>query len=127
MKRSLILSVAILAVILLLGGYVEHATQSAARRYQQALYDVGSSLENADWPQARDQLAALSARWERECEGIQLWVNHADTDAVTHALNGLIASVDLRDILSSRLYLGECLENFNHLHHRDAFTLKNIL
>ena len=127
MKRSVILICVLLSAILALGGYVERSTHDAARRYQQALHQVGEAFEAARWEEALRMLSEISASWQKEREGIQLWVNHADTDAVTRALTGLKSSLQSRDLLSSRLYLGECLENFNHLHHRDAFTLKNIL
>lgn len=70
---------------------------------------------------------AISSAWARESGWVQLWVNHADTDNVTQALRGLMSAISLQDEMNALLYYGDCLENFGHLHHRDAFTLKNIL
>ena len=127
MKRSLIVAVVILILVAAMGGGCEYYTHRLVRSCQAALTDIAGSMAKEQWQAAVDGVERLSLRWERVCSWVQLWVNHADTDAVSHALRGLLASLNQRDRLSSMLYYGECVENFAHLHHRDAFTLKNIL
>ena len=127
MRRSIIVALAVAIVTLALGLFSEGRISALAEGCQQGLYRVGESLNAEDWTRAQAQTTALLARWEKEIDAVQLWVNHEDACAVTRSLRGLLASLTLRDSLSSLLYYGECMENFAHLYHRDAFTLKNIL
>lgn len=127
MKRSLIVAVVILVLVAAVGGGCEAYTHRLVRACQAELTRAAGDMANARWQAAAARVEQLALRWEGACAWVQLWVNHADTDAVSHALRGLLASVNQRDHLSSMLYYGECVENFAHLHHRDAFTLKNIL
>ena len=127
MKRRVIIILAVLAFIAGVGGVCEAAGHVASRRYTESLEAVMEDFEAGDWEGAEDGASRLFARWEEECGLFQTWMRHTDTDAVTHALRALRASLSERDRLSVLLYYGECLENFSHLHHRDAFTLKNIL
>ncbi len=127
MKRSLIVSVVILVLVAAVGGGCELYTHRLVRSYQEALTAIAGRLAQGQWEEASARTERLSLRWEQACAWVQLWINHADTDAVSHALRGLQASLNQRDLLSSMLYYGESVENFAHLHHRDAFTLKNIL
>lgn len=127
MRRSLIVSLLILAFTAAVGGTCEWYNGDLARRYAEGLLSVSEALSGERWEEAGRQVSALSQRWNREKTWVQLWVNHAETDAVTYALRGLEVSIRERDRLSAWLYYGESGENFAHLHHRDAFTLKNIL
>ena len=127
MRRSVTVAAVILVLVLAVGGGCEWANGRLVRKYQLQLLRVGSALAEEQWQAARRSAEQLSADWERESAVVQLWVNHGDTDAVTHALRGLVSAIALRDSLSSLLFYGDCMENFAHLHHRDAFTLKNIL
>lgn len=127
MRRSLTVSIAIVFLILSVGLFCEGAAGEAARHYQGRLTEINARLQQAEWTEARQMLLALSSQWEKESGWMQLWIHHAETVAVSHALRGLIASAQAEDPLSCQLYFDECMENFDHLHHRDAFTLKNIL
>ncbi len=127
MKRSLIVAVVILILVAAVGGGCEYYTHRLVHACQATLTRAAGDVAVGRWQDALEGAEQLSLRWEGACAWIQLWVNHADTDAVSHALRGLLASLNQRDRLSSMLYYGECVENFAHLHHRDAFTLKNIL
>lgn len=127
MKRSLIVSIVILVLVAAVGGGCELITHRLVRGYQEALTAIAGRLAVDRWQEAAARTERLSKQWEQASAWVQLWVNHADTDAVSHALRGLLASIRQQDSLSSMLYYGECVENFTHLHHRDAFTLKNIL
>ena len=127
MKRSLIVAVAILLLVAAVGGGCEMYTHRLVRACQAELTRAAGEMANARWQAAAARVEQLALRWEGACAWVQLWVNHADTDAVTHALRGLEISAQNEDFLSAMLFYGDCVENFDHLHHRDAFTLKNIL
>ena len=127
MRRSLIVSLVILLLVAAVGGGCEIYTGLLVRRFQSMLAQAGADAAQGRWEEATGRVEKISLQWEKECAWVQLWANHAETDAVRGALRGLLTSLDARDSLSSMLYYGECVENFAHLHHRDAFTLKNIL
>lgn len=127
MRRCVIVIAVILALVVCAGGLCEGYNSALVRRYRQVLLPISAAIQQENWQEAARQTAALAQQWDREAGWVQLWIHHAETDAVSHALNGLSASLAARDTLSSWLYYGECIENFAHLHHRDAFTLKNIL
>lgn len=127
MRRCVIVSIAILIFIALVGGACEGCNAGIERRYGDGLRLLGAALGERKWREARLDAERIAARWEKEMPWIQLWVNHAETDAVTHALRALQSSIGEEDRLSAMLYYDECVENFAHLRHRDAFTLKNIL
>ncbi|MBQ9299753.1 MAG: DUF4363 family protein [Clostridia bacterium] len=121
------MSVTILLLVAAVCGTCEWYNGASVRRYRLALMPVEAALDGGQWEEALRLTQQISIQWEREAGFIQLWINHADTDAVTHALRGLEISARNADFLSAMLFYGDCVENFDHLHHRDAFTLKNIL
>ncbi|MBQ9196292.1 MAG: DUF4363 family protein [Clostridia bacterium] len=127
MKRCALVIVAVLSLVAAVCGYCEWYNGHTARRYALALEPVEKAVEEENWEDAASRTSMLLSQWERESGFIQLWINHADTDAVSHALRGLLTAARNADSLSALLFYGDCLENFDHLHHRDAFTLKNIL
>ena len=127
MRRCLTVSLAILLLVAAVGGGCELYTAHAVADYRQAMLPVEAAILAGGWQRAQALAEKVAARWEKDYELVQLWVNHADADAVSRALRGLNTAVVQRDRLSALLYYGDCVENFAHLHHRDAFTLKNIL
>lgn len=127
MRRSLILLLVVTVLVLGLGVLCEWGNQRVSQKYQDAMLQVGVALGDGRWEQAETMTMAISSAWARESGWVQLWVNHADTDNVTQALRGLMSAISLQDEMNALLYYSDCLENFGHLHHRDAFTLKNIL
>ncbi len=127
MRRNLIVSLAILLLVAAVGGACEKYNADLTARYRRLLLPVETAMAREDWREAGALAQQICDRWQRESGWVQLWINHGDTDAVSHALRGLCAAIAQRDRLSAALYWGDCLENFAHLHHRDAFTLKNIL
>ena len=127
MRRCLTVSLVILLLVAAVGGGCEWYTAHAVAAYRQALLPVEAAMAAGGWQKAQALAESVATRWERDYALVQLWVNHADADAVSRALRGLITAIVQRDRLSALLYYGDCVENFAHLHHRDAFTLKNIL
>ena len=118
---------AILLLVCAVCGVCEAYNGKTVRRYCLSLLLVETALNKSNYDEAARLTQRLSAQREREAAWMQLWINHADTDAVTHALRGLETCARQADFLHAMLFYGDCVENFDHLHHRDAFTLKNIL
>ena len=70
---------------------------------------VEAAILAGGWQRAQALAEKVAARWEKDYELVQLWVNHADADAVSRALRGLNTAVVQRDRLSALLYYGDCM------------------
>ena len=127
MKRQLILTLCLLFSILLLGIFCESSSSRIARDYQNDMLSVAMHLSEKDWESALRRTESIHMDWQKKSRVVQLWVNHADIDHVTEALLALRAAIIAEDFSTSLAAYGQCTENFGHLHHRDAFTLRNIL
>lgn len=127
MKRQLILTLSLLAFTLLLGLACEYGSYRVANDFQSDMLSVGLHLAEEDWESALLRTENIYADWQKECRIVQLWVNHADIDHVTGSLISLRAAIITQDLSAALTAYGESVENFGHLHHRDAFTLRNIL
>lgn len=127
MKRRLIVTIVVTVLVLLLGAACEVASARIASAYKQDISRVGGALDTDDWPAALQFLDETEQKWDKQNVAVQLWVNHADTDHITLGLKRLRAALLAGDKSSALSQYFELMENFGHLHHRDAFTLKNIL
>jgi len=127
MRRCVTVILAVAVLTAALGGGMEYKKNRVSQHYQQELVHLGGLLAERRWQEAGQALEALRQEWQRDGALVQLWVHHAETDAVSHALRSLGAALSQKNETDALLYFGDCLENFDHLHRRDAFTLKNIL
>ena len=83
--------------------------------------------EKSDWDRARATIAAYIDDWEDVTPWLQILINHDDIDDVTLALTRLEAAVVAREQGDCYEACAELAENARHIHHRDAFTLGNVL
>lgn len=127
MKRQLILTLTLLLFMLLIGCVCEYSSSRIASSYQNDMLSVASCLSEENWEGALSRAESICADWKKESRVVQLWVNHADIDHVTEGLISLRSALIARDFPSALTAYSQCTENFAHLHHRDAFTLQNIL
>lgn len=127
MKRQLILTLVLLAVTLLVGLACEYGSLQVARTYQNDLLSVALALSEEDWDNALLHTENICVGWQKQSRIVQLWINHKDIDDVAAGLIDLRAALLSRDFSAALSACGQCVENFGHLHHRDAFTLRNIL
>jgi len=127
MKRQLILTLTLMVLVLLLGLSCEYGSRTIADHFQGGMLRVALALSEEEWDKALLHTENIYMQWQQKSRFVQLWVNHADIDHVTESLIELRSAVIARDFSSALTACGECIENFGHLHHRDAFTLRNIL
>ena len=127
MKRQLILILILTSLVLLLGISCEYASHRIATRFQSKMLQVGLALSEENWDKALLHAANIHAAWQESNRLVQLWINHEDIDDVTEGLLLLRSAVIARDFSAALAAYNQCVENFGHLHHRDAFTLRNIL
>ena len=127
MKRKSILSVFLLLFTLLLGILCETGSHRIAKSFQNDMLTVARFLAEDDTDSALRTAEGIYADWQTKNRFVQLWVNHTDIDHVTESLLDLRSALIAGDFPAALSAYARCMENFGHLHHRDAFTLRNLL
>lgn len=127
MKRQLFLTLFLLVFTLMLGLVCEYGSRRIANSYQSSMLSIAAALADDDWDTALQDVELLHTSWQKDSHFVQLWINHEDIDHVAESLISLRAAVITQDLTAALDACGQCTENFGHLHHRDAFTLRNIL
>lgn len=127
MRTSLWIAIALLIVTI--GGSLLEAgeTQSLSQRYVSASEELLIMVEMQDWTRAEDTVAAYLQSWEQTIPWLQILINHDDIDDVTLSLVRLQAGIRAREKSACYEACAELKEDARHIHHRDAFTLGNVL
>lgn len=127
MKTSLWLSIALLAVLLLGGVLMEKTTLEVSRQYVSAAEELKSLVTQQQWCRAEETAQAYGERWESTKSWMQMLIDHEDTDAVSIALERILECLRNRDTASCLIFCADLKESAQHVHHRSAFTLANVL
>lgn len=127
MRTSLVISLVLLMMVIACGMLEEMETERLAGRYVSAAEELRTMAEKSDWARARDTVTAYMQDWESTASWLQLLINHEDIDDVTLALVHLEAAVAAEEQAGCFDACAELKENARHIHHRDAFTLGNVL
>ncbi|MBR3762933.1 MAG: DUF4363 family protein [Clostridia bacterium] len=127
MRTSVLIALTLLAVVILGGVLTEDAMRRVSDMYVAAAEELRTLVTAQQWPRAEETAAIYQADWEKRVPALQMLINHDDTDDVTMALALLRASIEARDIPGCLQACAQLRENALHLHHRDAFTLANVL
>ena len=127
MRTSLWIAIALLIVTI--GGSLLEAgeTKSLSQRYVSASEELLIMVEMQDWTRAEDTVAAYLQSWEQTIPWLQILINHDDIDDVTLSLVRLQAGIRAREKSACYEACAELKEDARHIHHRDAFTLGNVL
>lgn len=127
MRTSLVISLALLMVVIGGGMLEEMETEILAARYVSAAEELRVMAEKSDWGKAKETVTAYMRDWEDTAAWLQLLINHEDIDDVTLALVRLNAAIAAEEQAGCFEACAELKENARHIHHRDAFTLGNVL
>lgn len=127
MKTGLWISLLLLVVLLAGGAAMEGATSQLSQRYLSAAEELYILIQQQQWQRAGETARAYLESWEHTKGWIQLLIEHEDTDAISVALERILAGVDCRAVTECLLSCADLREAAHHLHHRSAFTLTNIL
>ena len=127
MRTSLVISLVLLMVVIACGMLEEMETERLAGRYVSAAEEMRVMAEQSDWARARETVTAYMQDWESTASWLQLLINHEAIDDVTLALVHLEAAVAAEEQAGCFDACAELKENARHIHHRDAFTLGNVL
>ena len=127
MRTSLVISLVLLAVVIGCGMLEEMETERLSSRYESAAEELRVMAEKSDWGWAKETVTAYMQDWEDTASWLQLLINHEDIDDVTLALVHLEAAIAAKEPAWCYEACAELKENAGHIHHRDAFTLGNVL
>ncbi len=127
MRTSLWIAFALLAVTILGGAVTADRMAQISDRYVSAAEEVRSMVAHGEWERAGETLRTYLTDWRELEPTLQLLINHDDTDSVTHAFVTLEAAIEAKDLSGGLAACAELRENAQHLYHRDAFTLGNVL
>ena len=76
---------------------------------------------------AEASLQKCQSVWKQKVPWLQTLINHDDVDAVTTALKKIEAGISSRELSLCLEACAELGEHAEHLYHRDALTLGNVL
>ena len=96
-------------------------------RFAGAAAEMRQLTEAQDWEAAAHRLTALQQEWEDTLPGLQMQLNHEDTDELTLAMRTLEAGIRTQSAPLCALGCTQMEESAQHLSHRDAFNWANIL
>jgi len=127
MRSGLAISLVLLAVVIVCGVMNIHLTKELSNRYISAAEELREMVLAGEWRRAGETVEAYHDRWKDTLEWLQMLINHADGDEVSSALECIGAGVEAQDLVTCLQGCAQLREAAEHLYHRDAFTLGNIL
>ena len=127
MRTNLWVSLGLLAIVIVFGVWSSSTMDSLSQRYISAAEELLTLTQGEQWQRADEVTGAYRERWEETSAWLQMLIVHEELDAVDMALKRIHAGIQAQE--QSLCYEGcaELRENAEHLSHRDAFTLGNIL
>ena len=127
MRTGLMISFVLLCVTIGLGCWAEYETKQISQRYEAASEELYTLADMEDWSRAEDVIAGYLHDWKQTVPWLQILINHEDIDDITLALERLRACIAAKDDTACYENCAELKENARHIHHRDAFSLGNVL
>lgn len=118
----------LLLILVLVCGIVDvRITASITSEYTHAAEELMEMTQKEDWQHVADSAVTYRQSWEKRLVWLQMLVDHEAADALTDALHRIQAGADAKDLPTCLVGCHELREAAEHLSHRDAFTLGNIL
>ena len=126
-SKSFVITLALLAAVLAGSLWLSQRAEDVSQRFAGAAAEIRQLTEAQDWKAAAHRLTALQQEWEDTLPGLQMQLNHEDTDELTLAMRTLEAGIRTQSALLCALGCTQMEESAQHLSHRDAFNWANIL
>lgn len=127
MHSSLRISLVLLAIVIVCGVMNIHLTKDISTKYISAAEELRTMTKAEDWTRAGETVEAYHQEWRNTISWLQMLINHSDGDEVSRALERIEAGVQAQDSITCLEGCAELREAAEHIYHRDAFTLGNIL
>lgn len=127
MRSRLFISIALLLLVVAGGMLNARVARGISDRYVSAAEELLVLTESGQWQRAADTAGAYHASWEKTLSWLQILINHEDGDSLSRALLMVESGIRTRDVSLCVQGCGEMKEAAQHLYHRDALTLGNVL
>lgn len=127
MRSNWIITLALLAAVLSGSLWLSHRAEAVSQGFADAAGEMRLLTEAQEWEAAARRLAVLQQTWEETLPGLQMQLNHEDTDELTLAMRTLEAGIRTQSAPLCALGCTQMEESARHLYHRDAFNWANIL
>ena len=127
MRSRLFISIALLLVVVAGGMLNARVARGISDRYVSAAEELLVLTESGQWQRAADTAGAYHASWEKTLSWLQILINHEDGDSLSRALLMVESGIRTRDVSLCVQGCDEMKEAAQHLYHRDALTLGNVL
>ncbi|MBE5803774.1 MAG: DUF4363 family protein [Clostridiales bacterium] len=127
MRSRLTISLTLLAVVIVCGVMNIYVTKNISNRYVSAAEELRELTGAEDWPRADQTVQAYHQTWKDTLQWLQMLINHSDGDEVSRALERIEAGIRAQEVATCLEGCAELREAAEHIYHRDAFTLGNIL
>ena len=127
MRTSVWVALALLALVIAFGLWDTMTMREQSERYISAAEELLVLTQDGQWQRADEAAAAYRERWKATNAWMQVLVVHEELDAVSMALRRIHAGIEAQDPSLCREGCAELREYAEHLYHRDAFTLGNVL
>ena len=127
MRSRLFISIALLLLVVAGGMLNARVARGISDRYVSAAEELLVLTESGQWQRAADTDGAYHASWEKTLSWLQILINHEDGDSLSRALLMVESGIRTRDVSLCVQGCDEMKEAAQHLYHRDALTLGNVL
>lgn len=127
MKTGLWLSAILTVLTIALGVWSGMETRALSEEYSAMADELRTLAESENWSAVEEALTESQKSWNQKVPWLQMLINHDDVDDVTMALKKLRAGTSAQELVACLEACTELKEYAEHLYHRDALTLGNIL
>ena len=127
MKTGVWISLILLRLRIAVSGWSGEALRAGAEEYVASAEELRTLAEAENWAGAEAALQKCRNVWKQKVPWLQTLINHDDVDAVTTALKKIEAGISSRELPLCLEACAELGEHAEHLYHRDALTLGNVL
>ena len=127
MKTGVWISLILLVLTIGLGVWSGTEVRALSEEYAANADELRTLAEAENWAGAEAALRKSRSVWEQKVPWLQTLINHDDVDAVTTALKKMEAGIASRELSLCLEACAELGEHAEHLYHRDALTMGNVL
>ena len=127
MRTNFWVAIGLLIVVIAFGVWATGTMHRLSDRYISASEELLALTQDGQWQRAGEVADAYRESWTSASSWLQTLVVHDELDSVNLSLRRIQAGIRAQD--KSLCYEGcsELREHAEHLYHRDAFTLGNLL
>lgn len=127
MRTGTWMAVILLALVLAVGAADAWITAGISQEYTAAAEAMLKAAKKQDWQDVLEQEETVLQSWQEKMEWLQMLVDHDALDDVTMALFSVRAAAETEDAAGAVMGCYQLREAAAHIHHRDAFSLGNLL